>query len=118
VVLGFRTLKERTGEEETLVIVGFEDLELWEQAYKLAIKVYKLAKGFPNDERFRYTDQICRTSTSIPTNVTVGTGQYGKQDFKHILYIACPVQLRSRGDFTGQGDLSKRPNTYCCWVKT
>lgn len=68
--------------------MGFEDLEIWQQAHELAIEVYKLARGFPADERFRYTDQICRACTSIPTNVAEGTGRYGKQDFKHFLYIA------------------------------
>ena len=68
--------------------MGFEDLEVWRQAHELAVEVYKLAQGFPADERFRYTDQICRASTSIPTNVAEGTGRYGKRDFKHFLYIA------------------------------
>jgi four helix bundle protein len=68
--------------------VGFEDLEVWKQAHELAIEVYKVARGFPVEERFRYTDQICRASTSIPTNIAEGTGRYGKQDFKHFLYIA------------------------------
>jgi four helix bundle protein len=69
-------------------LVGFEDLEVWQQAHELAVEVYKLARQFPADERFRYTDQICRASTSIPTNVAEGTGRYGKRDFKHFLYIA------------------------------
>jgi len=68
--------------------VGFEDLEVWQQAHKLTVEVYKLARQFPPDERFRYTDQICRASSSIPTNVAEGTGRYGKRDFKHFLYIA------------------------------
>lgn len=68
--------------------MGFEDLEVWRQTHELAIEVYKLARRFPADERFRYTDQICRASTSIPTNVAEGTGRYGKRDFKHFLYIA------------------------------
>lgn len=63
-------------------------MEVWQEAHKLAIEVYKLARQFPRGERFRYTDQICRAPTSIPTNVAEGTGRYGKQDFKHFLYIA------------------------------
>jgi len=70
------------------VMAGFEDLEVWQEAHKLAVEVYKLARRFPADERFWYTDQICRASTSIPTNVAEGTGRYGRQDFKHFPYIA------------------------------
>jgi len=87
-------------------IAGFEDLEVWRQAHELAVEVYKLARQFPPDERFRYTDQICRASSSIPTNVAEGTGpapcndgetgyftgRYGKRDFKHFLYIVYPVK--------------------------
>ena len=69
-------------------MAGFEDLEIWQQAHQLTVEVYKLARQFPADERFRYTDQICRASSSIPTNIAEGTGRYGKQDFKHFLYIA------------------------------
>jgi len=68
--------------------VGFEDLEVWQQAHELTVEVYKLARQFPADERFRYTDQLCRASSSIPTNIAEGTGRYGKRDFKHFLYIA------------------------------
>ena len=68
--------------------MGFENPEVWQQAHELAIEVYKLARGFPADERFRHTDQICRASTSISTNIAEGTGRYGKQDFKHFLYTA------------------------------
>jgi len=69
-------------------MAGFEDLVVWQKAHELAVEVYRLARRFPADERFRYTDQICRAATSVPTNISEGTGRYGKQDFKHFLYIA------------------------------
>jgi len=50
-------------------MAGFEDLEVWQEAHELAVEVYKLARRFPADERFRYTDQICRAATSVPTNI-------------------------------------------------
>jgi four helix bundle protein len=68
--------------------VGFEDLEVWQQAHELVLEIYRATEDFPNTERFRLTDQLCRASSSIPTNVAEGTGRYGKRDFKHFLYIA------------------------------
>lgn len=69
-------------------MAGFRDLEVWKQAHELTIEVYQLARQFPPDERFRFTDQLCRASASSPTNAVEGTGRYGKKEFKHSLYIA------------------------------
>ncbi|MCK4394456.1 four helix bundle protein [Candidatus Bipolaricaulota bacterium] len=69
-------------------MAGFRDLEVWKRAHELALEVYRLARKFPSDERFRFTDQLCRASTSVPTNIAEGTGRYGKKEFKHFLYIA------------------------------
>jgi len=90
------------------IMAGFEDLEVWQEAHKLAVEVYKLARQFPTDERFRYTDQICRASTSIPTNVAEGTGRYGKTGFQ-----ALPLHRSwiSRGD---QIPLAARPGLGLC----
>lgn len=67
-------------------MAGFRDLEVWKRAHGLALEVYQLAREFPPDERFRFTDQLCRASASIPTNIAEGTGRYGKKEFKHFLY--------------------------------
>ena len=69
-------------------MAGFRDLEVWKRAHELVLEVYRIAKKFPPDERFRFTDQLCRASTSVPTNIAEGTGRHGKKEFKYFLYIA------------------------------
>lgn len=69
-------------------MAGFNDLEVWKRVHELTLEVYQVAKEFPPDERFRFTDQLCRASASIPTNIAEGTGRYGKKEFLHFLYIA------------------------------
>jgi len=48
---------------------SFTELEVWQKAHRLVLKIYKLTAGFPNAERFRLTDQLCRSASSIPANI-------------------------------------------------
>ena len=58
----------------------FEDLEAWKSARELRNAVSKLAKTFPNDERFRLVDQIIRSSRSVPANISEGFGRFHFQE--------------------------------------
>ncbi len=67
---------------------GFEDLRVWQKAHELTLEIYKLTKEFPQEEKFRLTSQICRSASSIPTNIVEGRGRYHKKEFKQFLYIS------------------------------
>ncbi|WP_026894351.1 four helix bundle protein [Clostridiisalibacter paucivorans] len=67
---------------------GFEDLKVWQKAHELTLKIYKITKVFPEEEKFRLTNQICRSASSVPTNIVEGRGRYHNKEFKHFLYIA------------------------------
>lgn len=67
---------------------GFEDLEVWQKSHKLTLEIYKLADKFPNKERFRLTDQLCRAVSSIPSNIVEGRGRYSYKEFVKFLYVA------------------------------
>jgi len=68
--------------------VGFEDLEVWQQAHGLVIEIYKVTDTFPNTERFRLTDQLCRSAASIPANIAEGKGRDSNREFLRFLIIA------------------------------
>ena len=68
--------------------MSYEELSVWEESHKLALKIYKLTKDFPKDERFRLVDQICRAAASVPTNIAEETGRHSKKEFLQFLYIA------------------------------
>ncbi|MFA6475592.1 MAG: four helix bundle protein [Patescibacteria group bacterium] len=59
----------------------FEDLEVWQLSLKLIGSVYKIAKDFPDNERFGLTSQIKRAATSINLNIAEGSGRSTKKDF-------------------------------------
>ncbi len=46
-----------------------QDLEVYQQAFGAAMKVFELSKKFPSEERFSLTDQIRRSSRSVCANI-------------------------------------------------
>ncbi len=51
---------------------GFRDLRVFQQAYALAQAIFVLSKSFPREERYALTDQIRRSSRSVPANIAEG----------------------------------------------
>ena len=51
---------------------GFRDLKVYQLSYQLAVEIYELSKSFPKEERYSLTDQIRRSSRSVPSNIAEG----------------------------------------------
>lgn len=51
---------------------GFRDLKVYQLAYRLAMEIFHLSKSFPREERYSLTDQIRRSSRSVPANIAEG----------------------------------------------
>ena len=47
----------------------FRDLDVYQGAMALVMRVFELAKHFPNEERYALTDQIRRSSRSVCANL-------------------------------------------------
>jgi four helix bundle protein len=50
-------------------IESFKDLIVYQKAYKLAMDIFEISKGFPKDEKYSLTDQVRRSSRSVTTNI-------------------------------------------------
>lgn len=70
------------------MINNFEKLKVLEVAHKFTLEIYKLSKTFPIDEKFRLTDQICRSSSSVPANIVEGNCRKTKKEFIQFLFQA------------------------------
>jgi four helix bundle protein len=57
-----------------------EGLKVWQLARKFRIDIRELVKSYPNEEKFRLTDQILRSSRSISANIAEGYGRFHYQD--------------------------------------
>jgi four helix bundle protein len=67
---------------------SFQELNVWKEAHKLVLEIYKVTKEFPKDEHFRLTDQLCRSAASIPANIAEGQSRQTTKEYMQFLYIA------------------------------
>jgi four helix bundle protein len=58
----------------------FEKLEVWELSKKLVVKIYKLSKDFPLEEKFGLINQMRRAAVSICSNLAEGSGRNTPKD--------------------------------------
>src|SRR3990170_4855834 len=47
----------------------FRDLEVYQKAFQIAMKIFVITKGFPVEERYSLVDQIRRSSRSVCSNL-------------------------------------------------
>jgi len=48
---------------------GFRDLIVYQKSYKLGLEIFQLTKTFPREELYSLTDQIRKSSRSVPSNI-------------------------------------------------
>lgn len=51
---------------------GYKDLKVFQKAYRLAMEIFHLSKGFPLEEKYSLTDQVRRSSRSVAVNIAEG----------------------------------------------
>jgi four helix bundle protein len=44
---------------------SFKELIVYQKAYKIAMDIFEISKGFPKEEKYSLTDQIRRSSRSL-----------------------------------------------------
>ena len=71
-------------------IEKFEDLMVFQKAYKQSLEIHKLSLKMPKLEQYALADQIRRASKSICANIAEGFGKQSisKVEFKRYLLIA------------------------------
>jgi four helix bundle protein len=65
-----------------------EKLEIWREGTAIVSSVYKLAEGWPEDERHGLTSQIRRAAVSIPANIAEGVGRGSPREAARYAKIA------------------------------
>src|SRR5713101_9502025 len=68
----------------------FEDLEVFQRAYRISLEVHRASLKFPEVERHGLADQIRRASKSICGNIAEGFGKRRRStaEFKRYLLMA------------------------------
>ena len=75
--------------DETIVR-SFEDLEVYQRAYRLALELHKISLQFPRIEQFALADQVRRASKSICANIAEGFARQrsSSADFHRFIVMA------------------------------
>jgi 23S rRNA-intervening sequence protein/DNA recombination-mediator protein A len=74
--------------ELRLVLRKYEDLEVWQKAHALTVRVYRITDRFPRSEMFGLTSQMRRSSGSIGANLAEGCGRWGDGEMARYVQIA------------------------------
>ena len=69
-------------------ITKFEDLEIWQEARKLAKEIYLISKETELKTDFRFKEQIKASSGSVMDNIAEGFERDGNAEFKQFLSIS------------------------------
>ena len=49
--------------------MDFKDLLAYQKSFELAMAIFEISKSFPKEEKYSLTDQIRRSSRSVPANI-------------------------------------------------
>lgn len=68
--------------------MDYKELEVWQKAHKLTLKIYEITNDFPKHEMYGLTSQIRRAASSIPMNIAEGKGSIYVKSYIRFLGIA------------------------------
>lgn len=66
----------------------FEDLEIWQLARSLGVKLHRLAEELDKKRLYRYAEQLRAAGLSLTNNISEGSGSLHKREFIQYLNIA------------------------------
>ncbi|MFQ5917537.1 MAG: four helix bundle protein [Candidatus Binatia bacterium] len=58
----------------------FTKMSVWQLSFDLLLKVYKITKRFPSDERFGLVSDMRWSANSIAHNIAEGFGRFDQKD--------------------------------------
>jgi four helix bundle protein len=67
---------------------NFEELEVWQRAHALTVKLYRITEQFPRSEMFGLTSQIRRAAGSVGANLAEGCGRWSDGELARFVQIA------------------------------
>ena len=71
------------------MIRSFKDLQVYQESYALALKVYEASGKYPQHERYGLISQMQRAAISIPSNLAEGYGKHeSAAEFRRYIRMA------------------------------
>ena len=69
------------------LIKSFEDLEVFQRAYKVSLEIHVLSLSLPKSEQYGLADQIRRASKSICATIAEGFGKQKQSAAEYRRYL-------------------------------
>lgn len=69
-------------------INNFKELKVWQKAYDLALRIYKITADFPKEELYGIVSQMRRAGVSVVSNIAEGYSREGRPEYLRFLFIA------------------------------
>ena len=69
-------------------ILSVWDLDVFQLAHKLVLKIYKITNRFPKSELYALASQMRRAASSIPMNLAEGAARGSRAEYKRYVAIA------------------------------
>ena len=57
------------------MLKNYKELKVWQRSYQLCLEIYKITKGFPDEEKYGLTSQLRRAAVPVPGNIPEGYGR-------------------------------------------
>ncbi|NQT65166.1 MAG: four helix bundle protein [FCB group bacterium] len=70
------------------MIKSFQDMPIWQESMKIAVKIFEMSEPFPKKEDYGLTSQIRRAALSISANIAEAFGRYHIKDKINFYYFA------------------------------
>ncbi|GAB4442437.1 MAG: hypothetical protein OHK0040_13490 [bacterium] len=67
---------------------SFQDMDVWQSAMDLAVKIYKTTENLPRKEDYGFTSQIRRSALSISANIAEAFGREHSLEKINFYYIS------------------------------
>ena len=84
---------------------SYKELKVWQRSYQLCLEIYKITKGFPDEEKYGLTSQLRRAAVSVPSNISEGYGRKTTPEYIQFLYIAYGSVCEMETQILLSGDL-------------
>ena len=69
-----------------MAIKSYEELQVYQEGYRLAIEIHKITQKMPKEERYELGQQTRRAAISVPANIAEGYGRKNStKEFQHFL---------------------------------
>jgi four helix bundle protein len=72
-------------------VSSFEDLKVFQRAYRVSLEVHKESLGFPKIEQYALADQIRRASKSICANIAEGFAKQRRSSAEYRRYLLTAI---------------------------